>query len=248
MGGLARRLLPLSAAVVLMVVLGAAPAWAAPTVAANPGTDLVSGQAIQVSGTGYSANASLAVLQCAAGANDVFANCSIGGFVSVTTDASGSFSTTFTVSRTLSLSGRTVNCAASPGTCIIAVTPFAETYVASTPLSFDPNAPILIITVTDVTATVRDNAVLLQGVVHCTLPTEVFIQGRLRQVVHRFFIDGFFQTSVACDDEQPFSVVFEGTNGVIKQGDADLDLSASTSLGGEFDDFTLDTTIRVRSK
>jgi hypothetical protein len=248
MGGVARRLLPLSAAVVVMVVMGAAPAWAAPTVAADPSTDLVSGQTIQVSGSGYSANTSLAILQCAAGANDVFANCSIGGFVSVTTNASGSFSRAFTVTRALSLGGRTVNCAASPGACIIAVSPFASTYVASTPLSFDPNAPILTITVTDVRATVRDNSVLLQGVVHCTLPSQVFIEGRLRQVVRRFFINGFFETSVVCDDEQPFSVVFEGTNGVIKKGDADLDLSASGSAGLEFDDFTLDTTIRVRSK
>jgi Neocarzinostatin family len=248
MGGVARRLLPLAAAVVLMVVMGAAPAWAAPTVTADPSTDLVSGQTIQVSGSGYSANSSIAVLQCAAGANDVFANCHIGGFVSVTTDANGSFSTSFTVSRSLPLSGRTVNCAASPGACIIAVSPFASTYLASTPLSFDPNAPFLTITVTDVTAVVRDNSVLLQGVVHCTIPSQVFINGRLRQVVRRFFIDGFFQTSVACDDEQPFSVVFEGDNGVIKQGDAELDLSAFGSAGSEFDEFTLDTTIRVRSK
>jgi hypothetical protein len=35
---------------------------------------------------------------------------------------------------------------------------------------------------------------------------------------------------------------------VIKPGDAQLDLSASGSAGGESDEFTLDTTIRVRSK
>jgi Neocarzinostatin family len=251
MVGVLRRLGVLLVAATVMVLFGAAPAWAAPTVSASPSTDLVHGQTVTVSGSGYSAGTSLAVLQCVAGGTNVFDFCDIGGFVSVTTDSNGAFSTSFTVLRVFDTSQGETDCAAAPGTCLIAVSPFATTYVASTPLSFDPNGPLpvtLQITVEGLSAAVRDNEVLLQGTVTCTAPADVFIEGRLRQVVQRFFINASFSTSVECDGETPFAVVFEGENGVIKKGDAQLELTASGFSVDDDDQFTLDTTIRVRSK
>jgi hypothetical protein len=234
-----------------MVMLGAVPAWAAPSLTASPSTGLGYSQTITVNGTGFSPNTSLAVLQCVAGANDTFQNCDIGRFISVSTDATGSFSTTFAVRRIMTLGGREIDCAASPGTCIVAVSPFTSTYVATTPLTFDPNAvrpPDLQITVTDVTAVVRDNQVLLQGTVTCSTPSEVYIEGRVRQAVRRFYINGTFSTSVTCDGEEPFAVVFEGQNGVIKNGAAELELYAYGDSSDDSDTFTLLTELRLSPK
>jgi hypothetical protein len=95
---------------------------------------------------------------------------------------------------------------------------------------------------------VQDNSVLVEGTVTCTEPADVFIQGRLRQVVRRRFIDATFEVSVACDGDEPFAVLTEGQTGIIKQGQAQLDLSASGFTGAEFDDFVLSEEIHVRAK
>jgi hypothetical protein len=190
-------------------------------------------------------------VQCVAGGTNVFDFCDIGGFVSVTTNSSGAFSTPFTVRRVFDTSQGETDCAAAPGRCLIAVSPFATTYVASTPLSFDPNGPLpvtLQITVEGLSAAVRDNEVLLQGTVTCTAPADVFIEGRLRQVVQRFFIDAPFSTSLECDGATPFTVFFEGQNGVIKKGSAELELNAFGSSPDGDDAVELDTTIQIRAK
>lgn len=251
MRGVVRRLGVLFAASAVMVVMGAAPAWAAPTIVATPSTDLIDGQVVDVTGSGLAPDRQVAVLQCVSGGTDVFAFCQIGGFVSTTTDSTGAFSTSFTVRRVISPTGEDVDCAASAGRCVLAVDDFSTDYDASTPLHFDPEGPLppqLEITATPVSAAVRDNQVLLQGTVTCTVPTTVFIDGRLRQVVRRFFIDGFFETAVECDGETPFSVVFEGSNGVIRRGPAEVTLDATASTPDDFDEFSSTTELRVRRK
>ena len=79
-----------SVATAVLIFLGAAPAWAAPTVSVTPNTNLVHGQTVTVSGSGYGPNQSLAVIQCVQGATDVFDSCSISGFASTTAGPAGS--------------------------------------------------------------------------------------------------------------------------------------------------------------
>jgi hypothetical protein len=151
----------------------------------------------------------------------------------------------------ISPTGEDVDCAESVGRCVLAVDDFSTAYDASTPLTFDPEGPLpfrLEVTATPVSAVVRDNEVLLQGTVTCNAPVTVTIDGRLRQVVRRFFIDGFFETAVECDGEGAFAVVFEGSNGVIKQGPAEVTLNAAASNPADFDEFSSTTELRVRSK
>lgn len=248
---LLRRLVVLAIASAVLIVLGVSPAWAAPAVSVSPSTNLVQGQTVTVRGSGLPPNESEAVLQCVSGGNDVFSFCDIGGFVSTTTDSNGSFSTSFTVRRILETSQGRVDCASAPGRCIVAVSPFDTNYVASTPLSFDPNGPLpvlLDITVTDISAVVKDNKGIVSGTVTCTAPAFVDIEGRLRQVVHRFFIDAPFEAGVECDGSTQFAVPFEGANGVIKKGSAEVVLNAFGSSADGDDIFQLDTTIQIRSK
>lgn len=76
-----------------------AQAQAAGATAVTPNANLVSGQTVNVSGTGWPASTTLDVQQCAVfGINDFYCQPS----VQVTTDGSGSFSTTYVVQRFIS--------------------------------------------------------------------------------------------------------------------------------------------------
>jgi hypothetical protein len=68
------------------------------TATATPSSGLTNGQSITVSGGGFPASASLAVVECSAAAPDAAGSqCNIGGVTFATATASGSFSTAFTV-------------------------------------------------------------------------------------------------------------------------------------------------------
>jgi hypothetical protein len=118
-----------------------------PVVAVTPNTGLADLQLVTVAGTGFSARASLAVLECRPGATQP-ADCDLGTLSYFTADASGAFSTQRAVHRLVGIGGTNIDCA-KPSSCVLAaanVGNYAESNGVT--LGFDPNKPFVVPKVT----------------------------------------------------------------------------------------------------
>ena len=92
-----------------------------PTVTVAPSQGLNDGQVVQVSGSQFTPGATLVIIECQATATGA-SGCDIGNLINVTADASGQFATPFAVVGAFAVpGGSTVDCAAAPGNCYIAV-------------------------------------------------------------------------------------------------------------------------------
>src|SRR6476620_7798566 len=112
-------LVAISAAVAVAASGGASSGAAVvlPIVTVSPSTGLVDLQTVTVTGSGFSANAQVATVQCrsaAIGASD----CDPGTLVYKQADANGAFTLTRYVRRLIGFSGSTVDCGAPAG-CIL---------------------------------------------------------------------------------------------------------------------------------
>jgi len=143
-------------------VVPAAPAAAATAITLSASTNLVQGQTVLVSGTGYPANTQIGIIQCALGAQSI--NFCALNFNTATTDGSGAFANApFALSQVISTSGGGLyNCAAEP--CEIAVgTVSDQGNVAAVPITMtntlgppsvtlDPSGPFVIDATSRITA------------------------------------------------------------------------------------------------
>ncbi len=114
-----------------------------PAVTVSPSTGLVNGQAVTVSGAGFSPNASIGMSQCRAGATSP-SDCDVSISRIVQADANGSFSTQFPVHTQLQIPGSspsgppgpgpvpitptvtTLDCRTAPGACSIGVADLSD--------------------------------------------------------------------------------------------------------------------------
>jgi hypothetical protein len=140
-------------------------AAAAATITVTPDTDLVSGQRVAVTGTGFSGSP-VVIVECGAGAAGPL-DCDLNSFDVLNPAANGSVSTQFAVHRRVVASTGTVECADAPGACVIGLTPIVNVagIEATAPISFDPNAPAPdpSITVTPGTGLLDQQQVTVQG-------------------------------------------------------------------------------------
>ncbi len=132
-----------------------------PAIVGSPTSGLLAGQSISVSGSGFAANDSLYLRQCAVGNPDCFGS---GGFTR--TDGDGNFVTDFVVSlRIADLNGTATHCLAVD--CILRVESARDReYRVDVPLSFDPSQPLPptpVITVTPSTGLLHDQTVDVVG-------------------------------------------------------------------------------------
>lgn len=211
----------------LLLFVDAAPASAAAGIVVTPSTDLLDGQSVQVSGTGYTPNTFIGVAMCEPGATST-SGCDLSPLVTLTTDATGSFTTTTTVRRIISTSNANTDCASAPGACVMAAGTPDLSQSATAPLSFDPNGPF--IPPLDMTFALgarasidpKTNKVTLSGTVTCSRPASAYVYGELLQSTNEGVADGFFSGSVLCDDKARVVVAPVETTGVtaFKSGQA----------------------------
>ena len=119
-----------------------------PVLTATPSADLVDGQNITVTGSGFAHGDPIALTECKAGPADIGACVGlegVGNLVPVTTDRHGRFTATFNVARILTLENGTVDCTVAPGCVIGAIEEegLIEGPEAVTALSFNPAVPPL---------------------------------------------------------------------------------------------------------
>lgn len=111
-----------------------------PTLAIDPATDLVDGQTVTVTGSGYQPDEFVTVAECPAGVTNIFL-CAEGKLLAQ--DASGNLDEPYRLNAVFTIyspNRRTVDCRAEP--CDLVAGTFDPDRFASVPLAFDPDAPL----------------------------------------------------------------------------------------------------------
>lgn len=90
-----------------------------PAVTVTPNTGLVDGQEVTVRGSGYSANASVGIVQCRAGATSID-QCDSRTAESFSTDGTGGYTRQAAVRSVVEdAHGVVTDCASAPGACVV---------------------------------------------------------------------------------------------------------------------------------
>jgi Neocarzinostatin family len=227
----------------------AASAGTTPTVQAQPSTGVADGQVITVTGSGFSANATIALIECQTGATSE-AGCDLATLSSTTASSAGGFSSPYIASRYLHLSS-TVDCAIS-GACSLAAANYNNyNEAASTSLSFNPKAPsppaLALSGSLAKTGTVdrRTGVATLSGTVTCNRPVMASVYGELSQTYHRFIFTSYFSLSVLCTSSNRWSVAVQPTNGLFGRGKASVVGNLSGSVGGTSSQANLSGTVTL---
>ena len=117
-----------------------------PSISVTPSTDLVQGQSVTVTGAGFAPNAFVVLTECLDG-DDPFGYCAFGG-PGVSTDATGGFSTAFTVRRGVpdfsEFPPNVADCADAPQRCAIHATSYEGGDRAKQAIDFDPSVPVAV--------------------------------------------------------------------------------------------------------
>ena len=185
----------------VFVVASATPASAAVTVTVDPSTGLADGQAVTITGTGFSPNASVGAAECSAavGQSRSTNDCDLTNAPIVQADSSGTAVIHLRAKRTITTpnSGE-VDCVTAAQPCIIGMGDTSDLMnpekTGGAPITFDPNAPP--VPPPDVSLTPSDDLIDRQQVA-------VYATG---------FIPGEFVTAVQCAvqnlDKNPCSESF----------------------------------------
>ena len=234
----------------------------------TPSTNLVDGQLVSVSISGFPADTSIAVVECGPGAIDAN-GCDLRTLQYLTTDANGQLVTPFIVAAVLSTFNGTVDCRTAA--CSVGAGTFDLSATAGAPIAFNPTAPLapplqLGLTV-DPTGKVnnRTNVATISGTVTCNRTAIVYVSGELTQLIpfhgvslvsSSYFeqpqvICGSPTTTTAWSATVPTSTsVFPGGSVIIgyKVGNATANVDAYGN-GGTSSAYTsvADATIRLRS-
>jgi hypothetical protein len=176
----------------------------------TPDTDLLNFQSVTVSGSGFSPDAGVQIVQCTSDATS-YSDCTQGSDFAPTS-ATGTFSKPVVVRRVLHLEGGDVDCADAPGRCSLVSTSFgATTLAAKSPLNFDASQPPPLppsITVTPHTDLVQGQSVTVTGE-HFAPSSFVALTECLTATQYQSFCSfggGGVQTDAAGGFTQPFSV------------------------------------------
>lgn len=129
----------------------------------SPDTNLVRGQTVSLTGSGFGAT-QVFVGQCPAGATQAF-SCSNSGLRRFVPDSAGAFSGDVIVHRTSYLTATPLDCASASGACELVAANSSGTIVARHSLDFDPTAPLpqLDVVVTPSTGLLHNQAVSVTG-------------------------------------------------------------------------------------
>ena len=133
------------------------------TISVSPADNLVRGQLVSVTGSGFGTGG-VVLIQCPAGVTPAY-RCGYNTALFVTPDASGAITAGFTVHRFIrGLTGR-VDCATAPDACDLVAADEGAAVLARHALAFDPTAPVAqpLIAVTPSTGLLAGQAVTVTG-------------------------------------------------------------------------------------
>ena len=239
--------------VAAVTVASASPASAQPMITVTPDTDLVDFQTVTVSGSGFAAETTLGIAMCTAVPSSID-DCDLSTSDFVESDATGAFTTEFTVERLIETpASGPVDCAVAPGACLVGVANLADfSQNATAPLAFDPNVPPqprleIGLTIDPVgSVTPKTGEATVTGTVTCSSPAQVFVDVSASQRAGRVNILGFGFIEVACDGETTWIADLEAFNGRFVGGHVDVEAFAFGFDGQQEDEAEAFAVVRLK--
>jgi hypothetical protein len=215
-----------------------------PALSADPSTGLADGQTITATGTGFSANAEIGMVECEPGATGE-SDCDLSNVLILESDGNGDFTTAFTVNRILSIDSNSsefptqIDCAQAA--CELAAGVVSDTTIAAfAPLSFNPNLPLALSGTLNKKGTVKPHTgvATISGTVTCLTPTTVEVDVILTQYYKRFVFTNEVQTEAQCSaTASPWTVVVPPGNGLYGVGTSQAVVFLDAQVGTSFRQF-----------
>jgi hypothetical protein len=231
-----------------------------PTLVPSPNSGLADGQSITVTGTGFTPFSAVGMVECKVNSANA-SGCDLSTLFEVGTDGSGSFTTTYTVSRVLDFPGkgnpvppyglppgRKFDCAVSR--CGLGAADLSDYSIeASASLAFNPQIPLALRgTVAPVDTVVTHTGVAtIVGTVTCTQPRAVDINVELQQEYRRFNFTNGGAATVFCSGHTPWSVTVPPALGLFGVGTAVVQAEISTELGNSYRSLDFKRTVTLQS-
>lgn len=230
-----------------------------PTLVPNPNSDLADGQTISVSGSGFTPFSFVGMVECKVNATDA-SGCDLSTLFEVGTDGSGSFSTTYTVSRILTVAGKGTpippygevgkkfDCAVSR--CALGAADVTDYSIdATAPLAFNPRTPLALRgTVGPVDTVVTHTGVAtIVGTVTCTQNLVVEVDVELQQEFHRFNFTNEGSTIVTCAGHTQWSVNVPPDLGLFGVGSAVVQTEISAEIGNSYRSIDIKRNVALQS-
>jgi hypothetical protein len=239
-----------------------------PTLAASPSTVLDDGATVTVSGKGFHPHDVIGLTECVAGSTDgseCVAEAGLGNSGEVKANGAGRFSTTFNVSRILTLFGATIDCAQAPG-CVIGAIDLeglSGSVTAAAPIGFDPSVPPLPAlnlgvdldpTATIVAGATKGNEADITGTMSCDRKTPVPVEYAIEvtEPVGNKQVGSEVEGSVSCKHGGiPFSIpvpsVHRHSGGSFVPGLAGVLLEAYADSGSSSQTTETNTSITLKA-
>ena len=227
-----------------------------PVLSAAPTTGLADGQPIAVTGANFSAFSQVGLAECTRSPKGPV-HCDLSTSDIVGTDGSGSFTTTYTVSRILDVgtkpggASKRVDCAHAH--CVLGAADLINyALTAFVPLSFRPHGTLALrgaLASTDAVVT-KTGVATIAGTVSCTRPGSVQIQVTLSQIYRkRFNFTNSGSTSVECTGRHtPWTVSVPPGIGLFGVGPATVDAEISEPIGNTFRTITLTRSVALQAE
>jgi hypothetical protein len=218
------------------------------TLTAKPDTALADGQSISVTGGDFSPSSGVGIVECERGATGP-AQCDLSTLYEVQANSSGSFTTPYTVSRIIDISGsigkagakgRVMDCAVSP--CILGAADVDDYAIAGkTPLYFNVRSPLALTATAAATDTVvpRTGVAHISGTATCLRSDDVEVFVTLQQIYHRFNFTNSGGRSFRCFGRTHWTVTIPPGIGLFGPGKARVQAQISTDIGTSYRTITI---------
>jgi hypothetical protein len=222
-----------------------------PALSATPDTGLADGQTITVTGTGFSANTGIGMVECEPGAIGPD-QCDLSTLLELTSDGSGDFTTPYTVARILNVSngdGTSTQIDCATAACMIGAADISDYSVAAgTPLSFNPSLPLELTGTLNHKGTVRPRAgvATISGTVTCATPTTVDVDVELTQFYKRFVFNSQGESVVLCGPTAAtWTVAIPPGNGLYGVGKSMADVYLEAEFGTSYRDVEISGNVKL---
>ncbi|MDQ1509297.1 MAG: hypothetical protein QOG50_1141 [Actinomycetota bacterium] len=234
----------------LTMGLAAAPAGAAPLVNVTPNTGLLDADQVSVTASGYTADAFLAVIECATGATSQD-DCDLSTVSFANADSSGNLSTTYAVFREIFTANDQAGLDCAPSNCLLAVANVSnQTEAAAAPIAFDASVPLpphleITATINSAGSFDRSGNVTITGTITCNIPADVEIYDSIIQRSGRLLLHADGYSDISCDGATRYSLTATPYDGIFKGGNASVQLNFDSFSGRRGVFGTVNATVKL---
>jgi hypothetical protein len=222
-----------------------------PALAAVPDTGLADGQSVNVTGSGFSANTEVAMVECQPGAVSE-EGCDLNTVVIVNSDGSGDFTTPYNVTRIINVGDEgptTTQIDCAKAACVLGAADIEDFSVSAfTPLSFDPTLPLQLSGTVNKKGSVqpRKGVATISGTLTCLTSTTVDVDVYLVQFFHRFVFSNEVDNVFPCSPTtSTWSIAVPPGNGLYGVGKSQATVDFDAQIGNSFRDIEVNAKVHL---